>query len=283
MGPRNRLLPWVLLVTGLSPGVAPAQPGGAFTVPAKAFADQAPAPAAAGAQACALQSSPAPAALGAGAVESFIDRATAQALIERTQSQAGGKIDPDYVDNLRVAVRMDDGGRATVLVPKTMVVRIGDRVAVQSAYRSAQLPCNYIPNLVTADLGPTPEPAQTQISSALNSTASDTQACTLHTPPVPNALGSGTVASFLDRATAQALIGRTQAQAGGKIDPDYVDNLRVAVTMDDGGRATVLVPKAMAVRVGDRVAVQSAYRSAQRPCNYVPNLVTADLGPSPAP
>ena len=271
-GPRHRLLVWALLVAGLAPGVVSA-------AHAEAFAGPPPTPAVSAVQACALQTSPAPVALGAGAVESFIDRATAQALIERTQAQAGGKIDPDYVDNLRVAVRMDDGSRATVLVPKAMAVRVGDRVTVESSYRNAQLPCNYIPNLVTADLGPAPA----QISSAPSSVPSQTVACTLQAPPVPNALGSGTVASFIDRTTAQALIGRTQAQAGGKIDPGYVDNLRVVVTMDDGGRATVIIPMSMAVRVGDRVAVQSSYRSAQLPCNYVPNLVTADLGPSPAP
>jgi hypothetical protein len=228
-------------------------------------------------QACALQVSPAPLALGGGVVESFIDHATAQAMIGRTQTQAGGKIDPDYVDNLRVAVRMDDGSRATVLIPKAMAVRIGDRVAVQSSYRSAKLPCNYVPNLVTIDLGPAPDQL------AASSPGSGAQACALRAAPAPTALGGGVVESFIDRETAQALIGRTQAQAGGKIDPDYVDNLRVAVRMDDGGRATVLVPKAMVVQVGDRVAVESSYRSAKLPCNYVPNLVTADLGPSSAP
>jgi hypothetical protein len=252
-------------------------------VRAQAAAQPAPAPAAPETQACALQASPAPIALGGGTVESFIDHDTAQALIGRTQAQAGGRIDPDYVDNLRVAVRMDDGSRATVIVPKAMAVRIGDRVAVQGSYRSAQLPCNYIPNLVTTDLGPAPESALAQVASASSPAGAEAQACALRSPPVPTALGGGTVESFIDRDKAQALIGRTQVQAGGRIDPDYVDNLRVTVRLDDGRRATVLIPKAMEVRIGDRVAVQGSYRNEKLACNYIPNLVTADLGPGSAP
>jgi hypothetical protein len=275
-GTLNRLITWsraealaaaaVVLCLLLRPGPASAGP-----TPTAAAPEQA--------QACALRTLPAPTSMGDGVVESFIDHATAQAMIERTQAQAGGKIDPDYVDNLRVAVRMDDGTRASVLIPKAMAVRVGDHVAVQSSYRNAQLPCNYIPNLVTADLGP----ALDLVAPASSPVGSGAQACALRAPPVPTAMGGGTVESFIDPARAQALIVRTQAQAGGKIDPDYVDNLRVAVRMDDGQRATVLVPKAMDVRVGDRVAVEGSYRNAKLPCNYIPNLVTVDLGPSPTP
>jgi hypothetical protein len=107
--------------------------------------------------------------------------------------------------------------------------------------------------------------------------------CALRTPPAPNALGAGVITAFIDHDRAIALVDRTQQQAGGKIDPDYIDNQRVTVRLDNGGRATVLIPKPMSVRLGDRVTVQGAYRNAQLPCNYIPNLVTADLGPSPSP
>jgi hypothetical protein len=40
-----------------------------------------------------------------------------------------------------------------------MTVHLGDRVTVQGGYRNINLPCNYIPNLITADLGPLPDKA----------------------------------------------------------------------------------------------------------------------------
>src|SRR6185312_10335923 len=160
-------------------------------------------------QACALRAAPAPVALGNGTVQSLVERTEAEAMIVRTQAMAGGKIDPDYANNQRLAVTLDDGQRFTVLAPPGMVVHVGDRVAVQSSYRNAQLPCNYVPNLVTADLGSAPVPT--------SSAGPGEPACALRASPVANPLGSGTVAAYIDRERARALIGITQAQAGGKI------------------------------------------------------------------
>jgi hypothetical protein len=91
---------------------------------------------------------------GYGRVVSFIDHGTAMALIQMTQRNAGGLIDPDYVDNQRVAVQVGNGMTRTVLVPKTMQVHIGDTIAWQEGYRNMNLPCNYVPSLITSDLGP---------------------------------------------------------------------------------------------------------------------------------
>ena len=81
------------------------------------------------------------------------------ARIQVTEAHNGGQIDPDYFDNQRVTVRLADGEYRVFLVPKTMQVQAGDRVTVQGGYRNINLRCSYIPNLITADLGPVPENA----------------------------------------------------------------------------------------------------------------------------
>jgi hypothetical protein len=93
-----------------------------------------------------------------GVVIGFEDHATSLARIPRSEASAGGRIDPAYIDNLRVRVRFDSGQVVVLILPKTLTVRAGDRVTAQSGYRNAALPCNYIPNLITADLGPVPPP-----------------------------------------------------------------------------------------------------------------------------
>ncbi|HEX4712432.1 hypothetical protein [Phenylobacterium sp.] len=103
---------------------------------------------------CLLQGSPAPHDLGMGTVTAFEDRSASMARIQLTQANTKGMIDPAYIDNLRVVVRMADGPARVILVPKSMTVQLGDRVMVQTGYRNLNLPCNYIPNLITADIGP---------------------------------------------------------------------------------------------------------------------------------
>lgn len=108
---------------------------------------------------CLMVMPPSPTGFGSGMVMSFEDRATSMARIQVTQAHAGGQIDPDYIDNQRVTVRLVDGEYRVFLVPKTMQVHAGDRVNGQGSYRNINLPCSYIPNLITADLGPAPENA----------------------------------------------------------------------------------------------------------------------------
>lgn len=105
--------------------------------------------------------------------------------------------------------------------------------------------------------------------------------CLLTLPPAPTGFGQGTVLSFEDRATSLARIKMSQAQAGGLIDPDYIDNQRVTLHMANGSYRVFLVPRTMHVNLGDRVMVQGGYRNINLPCNYVPNLITTDLGPPP--
>ena len=129
---------------------------------------------------------------------------------------------------------------------------------------------------------PPPAPAPAVPAAAAQALpGAETLACTLKSAPTPVALGAGTVYGFENRSISLARIQLTEQTVGGKIDPDYVDNLRVDVHLDSGRDIVFLVPKALAVRVGDRVTVQGGYRNAALPCNYIPNLITADLGPAP--
>jgi hypothetical protein len=108
---------------------------------------------------CLLTMAPAPTGFGQGMVMSFEDHATSLARIKMTEARAGGQIDPDYVDNQRVTLHMGNGSYQVFLVPRTMHVNLGDRVMVQGGYRNINLPCNYVPNLITTDLGPPPQAA----------------------------------------------------------------------------------------------------------------------------
>src|SRR5262249_11539689 len=94
--------------------------------------------------------------LGNGIVEGFYDRAAALAMIQTTQAQVHGKIDPNYIDNLRVNIRLPGGNPLVARVQKNRTVHGAAGVAFQSAFRNPNLPCTYIPPLTTADNGPPP-------------------------------------------------------------------------------------------------------------------------------
>ena len=98
--------------------------------------------------------------MGVGRVVAFEDHATSLARIQLTQRQNGGLIDPDYIENLRVHVLLGNGDMRVLIVPRTMQVHAGDMITCQGGYRNLNLPCNYVPNLVTSDLGPARAPGQ---------------------------------------------------------------------------------------------------------------------------
>lgn len=99
-------------------------------------------------------------------------------------------------------------------------------------------------------------------------------------PPAPAYFSQGVVTGFESRAASQARIKVTEAHAGGQIDPAYINNQRVIVHLPNGKGQVLLLPAGMSVSIGDRVALQGGYRNMNLPCNYVPNLITADLGPA---
>jgi hypothetical protein len=154
-------------------------------------------------------------------------------------------------------------------------------VAAPAAPRIIYVPRDIPAPAAAATAPPSPPAPPPAAANALPAAA--TTACTLRISPSPSAMGAGTVTGFQTQALATAYIGLNEQQIGGKIDPDYVNNLRAEVRMDNGATANVVVPRAMAVRVGDRVTAQRGYRNALLPCNFIPPLVTADLGPGAAP
>ena len=111
-----------------------------------------------GAAGCALQVPPAPAALGPGTVTTLMTPAMVKSNIEGGQAQLHGLMDPAYVDRTAVVVHLDSGRDQVGRAPPGLDVHVGDRVTLQGVYRNAALPCHYVPNMVTADLGP-PKPA----------------------------------------------------------------------------------------------------------------------------
>ena len=85
-----------------------------------------------------------------GTIIGFMTTDQALASIQLTQQRAGGSIDPAYISNTRVRVRVEGRRRISgVLVPENMQVHIGEHVTFITAHRNKALPCNYIPNLIT--------------------------------------------------------------------------------------------------------------------------------------
>jgi hypothetical protein len=107
--------------------------------------------------------------------------------------------------------------------------------------------------------------------------------CTLRPmSPTPQLIGLGTVIGFEDHALSLARIQVTEAQAGGKIDPAYIDNQRIIVQRPSGQTSVFILPKGMTVQIGDRVTLQNGYRNMALPCNYIPVEIATDIGPAPA-
>ncbi len=156
------------------------------------------------------------------------------------------------------------------------------RVAAAIPARVPQKPEPSMPLQIPASQSPAQQP----------SLASAPQAASQSTAPVcglrlgdtaPRLIGLGTIMGFEDHALSLARIQFTEANSGGRIDPDYVENQRVTVRRENGQVGVFIVPKGMSVQIGDRVLLQNGYRNMTLPCNYVPVQVASDIGPAPAP
>jgi hypothetical protein len=254
-------------------------------------------------QACTIQMADSPRPMS-GTVISFIPHDQSLNIFRSTGLHSGGVVNPAFLDDARVMVRPDpgtNGGEHNPVVTAGLAVHVGDHVTYQSPYRDPSMRCGFFPSQVTADQGPAPTPAPqgqnpagAQLASLppaapvtapapspIPAPATQSDVCRMVMPPLPVALGNGVVMAFEDRATSLARIQLTQAQNKGVIDPNYIDNQRVTVRMGDGQYHVFLVPKTLQVHPGDRVSFQSGYRNVNLPCNYVPNLITADRGPAP--
>jgi predicted aspartyl protease len=104
-------------------------------------------------------------------------------------------------------------------------------------------------------------------------------ACAMQAPVVPATLGPGTVTRSLTSDMIKSNIESAQAQVHGLIDPAYAERSAVLIHLDSGLDQVGRLPPGVAVQIGDRVTLQGLYRNTQLPCHYVPNAVTAVLGP----
>ena len=105
-------------------------------------------------------------------------------------------------------------------------------------------------------------------------------ACALRQPDVPRLRGHGTILGFEDPAAARAGIAGREAQRGGAIDPNYLNDVRVVVRQDDGFIDKFDVPAGVTVHVGDRVRLQGSYRSTASACSYIPHLIFPEDAPA---
>lgn len=252
-------------------------------------------------QACTIQMANSPAPMS-GTVIGFIPHDQSVNIFRNTGLNSGGVVNPSFLDDMRVMVRPDpgtNGGSHNPVVPAGITVHVGDHVTYQTPYRDPSMRCGFFPSQVTADQGPAAAPAPqgqnpagAQLASLppaapvtapnpIPAPATQSNVCPMVMPPSPITFGIGVVMSFDDRAMSMARIQFTQAQTHGQIDPNYIDNQRVIVRLGSGELRVFLVPKTMQVHPGDRVTFQGIYRNMNLPCNYVPNLITADAGPAP--
>jgi hypothetical protein len=93
-----------------------------------------------------------------GIVRGFVAPSQVFTVIARGEAHARGRIDPAYIDLPRIVVDVNGHGNI-VTVPHALVVRVGDRVAIQEGYRAHGAECRWAPNLVTDDFGPAQTPA----------------------------------------------------------------------------------------------------------------------------
>jgi hypothetical protein len=88
--------------------------------------------------------------VGAGKVVGFMSSEQAVDLTHRTEAERQAKLNPAYINNLRVFVQPDGSSKRSVaIVPETMTVKVGDQVEFAGAYRDASLPCHFMPPLIS--------------------------------------------------------------------------------------------------------------------------------------
>jgi hypothetical protein len=103
---------------------------------------------------CALQEPDGPRPGGLGTIIGIQDAALARANIPKREAQRGGAIDPRYLNDVRAAVRQDNGIVDNFDVPPGMTAHVGDHVRLLGSYRSTISACSYIPHMAIPNDGP---------------------------------------------------------------------------------------------------------------------------------
>lgn len=136
-------------------------------------------------------------------------------------------------------------------------------------------------HLAVASSGPTivagASHAQQTVPAVPGSDSSGAAGASCSLSLVPGSDGEGVVAGFLSPESAAALLTRTEASVGAKINPAFAQNLRASLSVKTGQgsrRVVALVPNGMIVKPGDRVAFTRGHRDMSLPCNYIPNLIS---------
>jgi hypothetical protein len=142
-----------------------------------------------------------------------------------------------------------------------------------------------------ADVAPSPQvpsaPSRSAatpgvVAPAVQEPAPAPQTCRLSLSGAPGETSQGVVVGVESRATSLARIPHAEAMLGGAIDPAYVNNTRFTVSLGNSTQVFI-APASIATHIGDRVLTQGPYRNPNLPCNYVPPLITADLGAASGP
>lgn len=172
--------------------------------------------------------------------------------------------------------------------------RVRVALALKPAPPSTPAPSSSAPQLPAPHprVSAAPAPAKVPPQQLRLASAPQAQTASQSTAPVcnmrqediaPRLIGLGKIIGFEDHALSLARIQLTEANVGGTIDPDYVENQRVTVRRNNGQVGVFIVPKGMSVQVGDRVTLQNGYRNTALPCNYKPVQIASDIGPPPTP
>ena len=101
--------------------------------------------------ACAFREPDSPHQAGFGTIIGFQDPTVARANIPYRETQRGGRIDPHYLNDLRAAVRQDNGIVDRFDIPPGMTAHVGEHVRLQGSYRSTASPCSYVPHMAIPD------------------------------------------------------------------------------------------------------------------------------------
>jgi hypothetical protein len=90
-----------------------------------------------------------------GRVTGFLPQDGAEAGTRAVEARLGAKVSPGYLALRRVNVAYP--GQSTpftfAAIPDNVVVKVGDMVELHSRYRDPNLPCNFIPWMVSRVLG----------------------------------------------------------------------------------------------------------------------------------
>lgn len=96
--------------------------------------------------------------MGGGVVIGYQGTLAAQRRLSANERNLGGSINPAFANTPRAIVQPDTSmpgtERQIVVVPPGITVGIGDHITFNRIHRDANMPCGFVPPLITSDSGP---------------------------------------------------------------------------------------------------------------------------------